>query len=197
MLTGLLVLCTALLSAQGHALCLGGGQTVSITTPYHFGPGPLRVDAGLPPGTVIASVLIPEGSVIARCEGEVSEGVWFVPGQPRGYLMAQTNVTGVGVRVMSEKADSAGDEEMVPTWGWNPRAPRHNLTRGGVHLELVKTGPIHPGVMTRVTGEVQYRLYTGQPPHRRLTVMEHLHYVGQLVIEVTGAAPGQGHQRLS
>ncbi|HBC7422585.1 TPA: hypothetical protein KEY88_005375, partial [Serratia marcescens] len=80
-------------------------------------------------------------------------------------------------------------------WRWNARKPLRSITQGGLRIELVKTGPIQPGVMTAVGGDMQYRLYTGRAPHLRLSVVERLRYVGQLVIEVSGAV--QGHQRLS
>lgn len=196
-LLGLLVLASLLLSRPVSALCLSGEQAVTITTPYHFSAGPVRVGMGLPLGTVIASTLIPEGSVITRCDGDLRAGVWNVDGLHSRYRMAPTNVDGVGVRVVSEKSDWAGDEAVAVTGRWNARKLLHSITQGGLRIELVKTGPIRPGVVTSVAGEVQYRLYTGKPPHQRLAVVENLRYVGQLVIEVIGSGSVQGHQRLS
>lgn len=193
----LLVLFSLLLSTPAYALCLNGDQTVTITTPYHFGAGPVRVDSGLPLGTVIASTLIPEGSVITRCDGDMHEGVWNIKGLHSRYRMAPTNVKGVGLRVVSEKSGQMDGGPLTLTWRWNARKPLRSITQGGLRIELVKTGPIQPGVVTRVAGEVQYRLYTGSPPHQRLAVVERLRYVGQLVIEVIGVGAVQGHQRLS
>ncbi|WP_123905317.1 hypothetical protein [Serratia liquefaciens] len=195
-LPGLLALAGFLLfSAPGHALCLSGDQVVALTTPYHFGVGPVRVEGSEPLGTVIASTLIPEGSVITRCDGDVREGIWSFRGLHAHYRMASTNVDGVGLRVVSEKSPPMEDEARGFPWHWNARKPLRSITQGGLRVELVKTGPIRPGVMTSVVGDLQYRLYTGQPPHQRLSVVESLRYVGQLVIEVSGAV--QGHQRLS
>ncbi|MBS3894861.1 MULTISPECIES: hypothetical protein [Serratia] len=184
-----------LLSAPGYALCLCGNQVVTLTTPYHFGAGPVRVGGNEPLGTVIASTIIPEGSVITRCDGDVSEGLWNARGLHARYRMAPTNVAGIGVRVVSEKTSPATDDRPGLPWRWNARKPLRSITQGGLRIELVKTGPIQPGVMTAVGGDMQYRLYTGRAPHLRLSVVERLRYVGQLVIEVSGAV--QGHQRLS
>lgn len=197
-LPGLLVLVgLLLLSAPGYALCLSGDRVVTLTTPYHFGVGPVRVGGSEPLGTVIASTLIPEGSVITRCDGDVREGLWNLRGLHAHYRMASTNVDGVALRVVSEKTPLMADESRGFPWSWNARKPLRSITQGGLRVELVKTGPIRPGVMTTVTGDLQYRLYTGQPPHQRLSVVENLRYVGQLVIEVTGSGGIQGHQRLS
>lgn len=186
-----------LLSAPGYALCLSGDQLVTLTTPYHFGVGPIRVEGSVPLGTVIATTLLPEGSVITRCDSESHDGVWSMRGVHSRYQMTPTNIDGVGLRVVSEKSVGTGDEGAGGAWYWNARKSLRNITQGGLRIELVKTGPIRPGVMTTVVGDVQYRLYTGQPPHQRLSVVESLRYVGQLIIEVTGAGEVQGHQRLS
>ncbi|EHN8908229.1 hypothetical protein ACEV60_17910 [Enterobacter ludwigii] len=193
----LLILAGMLFSLPGYALCLSGDQTVSITTPYHFASGPVRVDVDLPLGTVIATTLIPEGSVITRCDSVSLDGVWSKQGLHSRYQMASTNMDGVGLRVVSEKLGRTSDGDGEPAWRWNVRKPLRHITQGGLRIELIKTGPIRPGVLTTVASDVQYRLYTGSPPHQRLAVVESLRYVGQLVIDVIGTGAVQGDQRLS
>lgn len=192
----LAIVCALTSTSPGNALCLNGDKAVRITTPYHFGSRPVRVGSGVPMGTVIASTLIPAGSVITRCDNDIHDGVWSTDGFDPRYRLAPTNVDGVGVRVVSEKPDAAGDQVVGPVWGWNASPPLRSITQGGVRIELVKTGPIHPGVLTQVS-DVQYRLYTGRAAQQRLVVIENLHYVGQLTIEVIASGEGKGGQRLS
>lgn len=196
-LVGGLAVIVILFSVPGYTLCLSGDRTVRITTPYHFGSKPVQVGGGLPLGTVIATTFISAGSVITRCDKDIHDGVWSIEGFDPRYRMAPTNVDGVGLRVVSEKANRVDDKATELSWRWNASPPLRSITQGGLRIELVKTGPIHPGVVTRVAGEVQYRLYTGDSAHQRLVVVENLLYVGQLVIEVIGAGAVQGHQRLS
>ena len=192
-----LILLSLVFCAYGHALCLGGNKPVDLVTPYHFSAPVVRVAMGLPLGTVIATAVIPEGSVIARCGGDVQEGIWGVRGALQRFVTVRTNLPGVGVRVVSEKQAQAGIPEVVPAWRWNSRARQHPITQGGVRIELIKTGSIQPGVLTSVSGEVQYRMYDRTASTRRLVMRERLRYVGQLRIEVSEAGPLQGYQRLS
>lgn len=192
---GLLVMIGLLLSVQGHAVCLDGVRPVEIVTGYHFAGPFVRIATELPLGTVIATAVIPEGSVIARCGGEVQEGIWSAKGLQQRYVMVATNVPGVGVRVVSEKRALMETPAPAPMWRWNPRPTQHSLTQGGLRIELVKTGNISPGVLMTVKEEVQYRMYAGPAVHRRLVMRERLRYQGQLSIEVTG--PGAGPGRLS
>lgn len=187
----------ALFCAHGHALCLEGEKTVDIVTPYHFATPFVRVAAGLPLGTVIATAVIPEGSVIARCGGDVQEGIWSAKGARQRFVTVSSNVPGVSVRVVSEKRALTETPDVGPVWQWNVRPPQHRITQGGVRIELVKTGPVKPGMLTSVSEEVQYRMYTNQASHSRLVMRERLRYMGQLIIEVSGAGPVQGYQRLS
>lgn len=192
-----LILLSLVFCAYGHALCLGGNKPVDLVTPYHFSAPVVRVAMGLPLGTVIATAVIPEGSVIARCGGDVQEGIWGARGAHQRFVTVRTNVPGVGIRVVSEKQALTDVPGSVPAWRWNSRTRQHPVTQGGVRIELIKTGSIQPGVLTSVSGEVQYRMYDGTASPRRLVMRERLRYVGQLRIEVSEAGKVQGYQRLS
>lgn len=182
--------------APGYALCLNGEPAMRVTTTYHFGSKPVRVGKRLPVGTVIATTLIPAARLVMQCDSEIQGGVWSIEGLAPRYRMAPTDVEGVGVRVVSEKNDEADASEGGSAWGWNTYPPLRRMTRSGLRIELVKTGPIHPGVLTHVA-DMQYRVYAGHAAHPRLAVIEHLHYAGQLTIEIIGSDAGKKGQRLS
>lgn len=188
----------ALGSTTCRAACLTDRDTpVDIVTPYHFAVPRVQVVMGLPPGTVIASVLIPEGRELARCGGEVNGGIWSTQGGSRHFTVAATNVPGVGMRVVSEKSGPYAGPSALPVWPWDAARPSPRMSQGGLRIELVKTGRIQPGVLTSVEGEVQYRVYSGHGAGARLVMRERLRYVGQLVIDVIGSGAVQGDQQLS
>ncbi|MBU9839038.1 hypothetical protein J1780_03590 [Rahnella aceris] len=166
---------------------------IEITTHYRFSSATLQVDAGLPQGTVIASAFIPEGSLVSQTSGVVQAGMWNGKRLTEGFVVVPTNLTGLMVRLVLEKAEMAEA-------GWGLRrggSPLSSAMRGVIRIELVKTGPVQPGTVTQVLGGAEYRTYVGAPPRRRLALLEHLHYVGQLVIEVSGARPAPPGRRLS
>ncbi|MGP0906795.1 hypothetical protein [Serratia sp. CY76391] len=180
--------------ASEPAVCLTGTQTMTLTTAWQFMPAVVTVNDALPVGTVVASVVIPEGRVLGWCRVPVQAGLWDGRQLQSWYQAAATNVPGLSVRLVTEPAAS------LPVWsggrrGWSTSVNR--LGRGGLRIELVKNGVVRPGTLTRVNGTVQYRTYLGSPPRAHLAMVETLRYVGRLVIVVNGSLSVPDARRLS
>jgi len=191
---GLVLLVSLAGRASESTACLTGTQAMTLTTAWQFMPAVVTVSDALPVGTVVASVVIPEGRGLGWCRGPVQAGLWDGRQLQSWYQAAATNVPGLTVRLVTEP------EVSRPAWpggrrGWSSSVSR--LGRGGLRIELVKNGVVRPGTLTQVNGTVQYRTYIGSPPRARLAVVETLRYVGRLVIVVDGPLSVPDARRLS
>lgn len=143
---------------------------------YRFTQGEVRVPVSLPVGTVMATTRILPGE--RRCTGEGRVVLLRVaPMAATRLVMLATNVPGVGVRLTLPGGRTWADREEAPAGA------------GTVEGELVKTGPIGPGMVTAVTPTV-YRQCVRRMGKRGGEVVwtERLQYRGALSVAVQGDA---------
>lgn len=178
--TGGLVLLVVTVPAWAGMTPSGPRQTV-----YRFAKPALLVPASLLAGTVMATTLIPERASPVRGTAVRDEVLWVDGRRPGRQVTVATNLAGVALRMTLERA--AVDSTSAPLSGrWNDWPAPPVLTRSGIRVELVKTGPMRAGTVSRIP-DVHYRLLAGHPA----AVVETLHYDGHLSIGLAGATPGK------
>ncbi|WP_337050033.1 hypothetical protein [Serratia fonticola] len=159
------------------APCQGGAHLQSVTL-YQFDPTPLLLNVNLPLGTVIAATEVspaPLGTPCGRARQEWRQ--WPVP--VGLFDTVQTNLSGVGVRVIVDSPPDNGQDGGLQTLDVDD-SDRAGIAGGDFRIELVKTGFIQPGVLSQVLGELQYATTRGG---QRIT--QSLVYHGRLVVAVS------------
>ncbi len=181
--TGAMVI---LLGAGGGA-CLAKASVQEERVDYRFTPPALQVPLSLPAGTVMATTIIPD-DVLGHRDDSGAERLWFSDRREASgpVITAPTNLAGVGIRMVLESAVRSAATP-ASTGGWNVWPALPQMSRGGIHVELVKTGPMRPGAVSAVRSDVQYRVpgRTGASP--RPARLVHLHYTGYLSIDILDA----------
>lgn len=147
---------------------------------YRFAQPRLAVSEALPLGTVLAVVAVPCGTV-NELQGRVRRELWTAAGRQGMTAMAQTNVRGIGARLVLDTQPVDGDD-LDSHLPWSLGGGSLARVQDTVRIELIKTGPVPAGTLTRVTPDVQYRRYTLIAGKKRWVHVRRLHYDGQLVL---------------
>lgn len=161
-----------------------GGRTT-----YRFAVPALQVPASLPTGTVMATARIPlrwAAPEEASCDAPVRETLWHA-GVSRAVIQLATDLSGVDVRLVLEPAFPP-DIPLQTGTGWNMWPSPSPRSQGGVRVELVKSGPMRRGRVSRVP-DVQYRRTQGAGNVARREI---LHYGGQVRIDVVDSPQPSG-----
>ncbi|KNC92910.1 hypothetical protein [Trabulsiella odontotermitis] len=157
-----------------RTLTVPGGMHVD--TAWHFHDSPLVVAESLPVGTVIAVTQIPEQGARFAMTGSTRGALWCRSRYVRSVATARTDLDGVAVRIIPEKqagfsATGAAREGRV----WR---------QGGIRIELVKTGPLRSGRLTRLQDVVEYRLLEYHQGRTQVMLRESLKLQAALEVRV-------------
>lgn len=155
------------------------GPAVTLT-PWRFLRPTLVVPVDIPVGTVLASVQVVPGGGLPCGQARWRARLQVPGGRPARAAVAQTNLTGLGVRMMLTGAAPVPDARGC----------------GGVWVELVKTGVMQPGAVRTVMPDVDYRLLrSGAGGGEALTTR--LHYAGVLTVVLRGGERDLSRQQLA
>lgn len=174
---------TVLWQGTARAGCLRGIDMGRVT--YRFAVPTLQIAATLPTGTVMATAWVPlreRASTAKACDAPVSETLWHA-GHVGRVVQVATDLAGVDIRLVLEPNASAAGAPSGQ--GWNVWPVPSTLPLGGVRVELVKSGPIRSGQISRIP-DVQYRVTQGVGKQAKQVRRDTLHYGGQVSVEVVG-----------
>lgn len=173
----------ALWQGTARADCLRGMAAEQVT--YRFAVPTVQIAATLPVGTVMATAWVPlrgRASTAQACGDPVSETLWQA-GRGGRVVQVATDLAGVDIRLVLEpNAPAAG----APSGqGWNVWSVPSTLPSGGVRVELLKSGPIRSGQISRIP-DVQYRVTQRVGKQSKQVRRDTLHYGGQVGVDVVG-----------
>ena len=180
----LLMLLAALCPAiqAGAAEEQAGTPPTEVVTPWHFEDETLDVDEGIPVGAVIAVASLPESGDMVPLRGRIAGGMWSNRGLRKDYQMARTDLPGVWIRVVPEKRPLVTREFGLFPALWKS---------GGYRIELVRTGYISSGIVSRVRDPLEYQVWSVSRGYRHLLLRERLRYDGVLRLRVRAGSTGQ------
>ncbi|WP_439413163.1 hypothetical protein [Enterobacter ludwigii] len=163
-------------AGSAAARSLSASADVRMVTTWQFRGSPLTVDDSLPVGTVIAVAQAPEKGERYALAGDITGGLWCRSAYAASPLTVSTDLDGVMARIITEKQSGAREA--------GTHLPYRPWRQGGIRIELVKSGQIRNGWLTRLKEPVEYRLQAGRK-NGKVVLREVLRPARALRIRVT------------